>query len=323
MGAVVQIAFVIVVAFAYAVALRPHLRPRTRIGAVMSTCAAIGVLFCPVLISHDQVIPRALALLVCTELMFKMLDYSREYRRRALPLTPADYYRFLVPFPPFLVVLRDRHRYLATPVAQAPEILRAVLGAALFTTGFLLVHLANGIPLVRSHFALDHAIKLVIFVVTIEALSQMFYGIERIAGYDTTPPMKFAFLSRTVAEFWCRYNNRVHVWYERNVFRPLGGRRAPLRGVLLVFLVSGIHHELGFAIATSRIDGYQFTFFLMQAPAVACSRKLQHYSRRSGIRGKAMVYCLAVIWLYFTSMFFFHGVNRVFPFFYAGTPWLP
>ena len=91
----VQIAFVIVVVFANAVAVNPLLRPRTRVGAIVSTCAAIGVLFCPVLISHDQVIPRALALLVCTELMFKMLDYSREYRRRVLSLTPANYYRFL------------------------------------------------------------------------------------------------------------------------------------------------------------------------------------------------------------------------------------
>jgi hypothetical protein len=321
MDALLQLGLTVAVAFAYAVAVRPVLRTRARLGAVTACCAAIGVLFCPLLIPHDEVVLRALALLACTELMFKMFDYSRESRCRVL--SAGEYYRFLIPFPPFLVVLRDRDRRLPRVSARDLEIFRVVMGASLFATGFVLVHLVNGIPAVRSCFALDHAIKLLIFVVTIESLSQMFYGIERLAGYDTTPPMQYAFLSRTVAEFWCRYNNRVHVWFDYNVFRPLGGRRAPLRGILLVFLVSGIHHELGFAIATSRINGYQFMFFLLQAPAVACSRKLQRFSRRSGPMGITIVYGLTVIWLYFTSMFFFHGVNRIFPFFYAGTPWLP
>lgn len=323
MDGLIQLLLIVAVAFAYAVSVRPLLRNHTGVSAFLSACAAIGVLFVPMLVSRDSVVPRTLALLVCTELMFKMVDYSREFRRRPVPPTSAEYHRFLIPFPPFLVVLRDRDRYLSQPIARVPELLRAVLGASLFATGFVLLDLVNGIPLLRSHFAFDHAIKLVIFVGTIESLSQMVYGMERLAGYDTTPPMRFAFLSRTVAEFWCRYNNRVHVWFDVNVFRPLGGRRAPLRGILLVFLVSGIHHELGFAIATSRIDGYQFTFFLLQVPAVACSRMLQRYSRRSGIIGRALVYGLTVIWLYFTSMFFFHGVNRVFPFFYVSDPWLP
>ena len=115
----------------------------------------------------------------------------------------------------------------------------------------------------------------------------------------------------------------MHVWFDDNVFRPVGGRRTPLRGILIVFLVSGIHHELGFAIATSRIDGCQLAFFLLQTPAVACSRKLQRFARRAGSTGVTIVYGLTVVWLYFTSMFFFQGVNRIFPFFYASDPWLP
>ena len=74
------------------------------------------------------------------------------------------------------------------------------------------------------------------FTLTIEAISPIAYGIERLAGFDTKPLIRRAYLSRTVADFWCRINTRVHLWFDLNLFRPSGGRRNPVRGVVLTFL---------------------------------------------------------------------------------------
>ncbi len=141
----------------------------------------------------------------------------------------------------------------------------------------------------------------------------MLYGLERLAGFDTRPIVRNAFLARTVAEFWCRFNGRMHAWYRRNVFRPSGGWHAPARATALVFLVSGLHHELMFGIATSGFTGYQLAFFLVQAPAVLASGRLERLARRGGLAGKVAAHGITILFLSVTSVLFFHGVSRVFP----------
>lgn len=201
--------------------------------------------------------------------------------------------------------------------------LQVALAAVLFAAGFGLVHLASQFAVIRDCFPLDHAVKFLIFLLAVESLSRMLYGLERLAGFDTTPLLRNSFLSRTVADFWRRFNTRVHSWFQYNVFRYSGVRRAPVRGVLLCFFLSGILHELMFGIATSRFDGCQFTFFMLQAPAVLASRPLERLAMRGGLFGKVMAHGLTFVWMMVTSVFFFRGVDRVFPFFYASQPWLP
>ena len=67
----------------------------------------------------------------------------------------------------------------------------------------------------------------------------------------------------------------------------------------------------------SRLDGYQFAFFLLQAPAVVIGRTIQQKTKANLAARIA-----TVLWMWLTSMLFFHGVARVFPFFYAAEPWL-
>jgi len=324
MDGILEFSLSVAAAYGYALAAWPILRMQHRTGLVCSACAGIAVLFCPLLIPSDKVILRALEAFLCIELMFKMLDYSRQERRRGLGgYRFVDYLRFLIPFPVLLVVFRERERRLPKDRPYRREAIRVLLGAALFASGFVLVDVASQIPAIRSSFPLDHAAKLAIFVITIEALSNTACGLERLAGFDAIPVIRNGFLSQTVAEFWCRYNTRVHSWLDHNVFRPTGGRRAPVRGVLLAFFVSAILHELMFGIATSRFDGYQFTFFMLQAPAVLVSPPLRRFAKRTRIVGQAVAHGITVIWMCGTSVFFFHGVNRVFPFFYASQPWLP
>ena len=166
---------------------------------------------------------------------------------------------------------------------------------------------------VQSSAVLDHVVRVVIFVPVIESISRALYGSERLAGFDATPIVRNAYLSRTVSEFWRRYNYRLHDWLDRNVFRAVGGRRAPVRSVLLVFVFSGLFHEAAFALATSRLTGYQFAFFAIQGPAVLASRPLERLARRGGIAGRITAHGVTILFLCMTSVLFFHGVGEVFP----------
>jgi hypothetical protein len=255
------------------------------------------------------------------DVMFKMIDYSRHCRKTSGGLL-ADYLKLLIPFPVLLVTCQEKLN--PTKAAWRWANIRGAIGGAIgFIAAVLLVLVANRFNLVQSCFPLDHAIKLVLFVVAVESMSTCFLGLERMAGYDIRPFIDSAWLSRTVGEFWQRYNTRVHTWLERNVFQPAGGFRQPALMIFLTFFVSAVFHEVGFGIATSRFDGYQFTFFMLQAPAAILSAKLARRACRWGPIGKSLLRLTTVGWFAISSVFFLHGVNRVFPFVYASQPWLP
>ena len=156
-------------------------------------------------------------------------------------------------------------------------------------------------------------IRVLIFVPVIESISRVLYGSERLAGFDTTPIIRNAYLSRTVAEFWQRYNYRLHDWLYRNVFQATGGRRVPARSVLLVFVFSRVFHEAAFALVTSRLTGYQFAFFAIQGPAALVSRHLERLARRGGVAGRITAHAVTILFLAVTSVFYFHGLSEVFP----------
>jgi hypothetical protein len=319
---VVPFLFSLMVAYSGAVGVGLCLRTRSRLAWFVATCGSPLILLCPLLISPEHVILRAFAAVFATEAWFKLSDY-----RRHLSDDPrTDFHgflRFLIPFPILLVVYSDKQRRLADTPLRRREAFRICSGTAAFAACFILIDLVAGIAAIQASFALDHAVKLGLFVLAIESLSQALFGLERLAGYEAPPIIRFSFLSRTPAEFWSRYNTRVHAWLWENVFRPSGGRRAPVRGVLLVFFASAVLHEFMFGIATSRFDGYQFTFFMLQAPAVLVSSKLERLARRWRIVGAVIAHGMTIGWFAVTSIFFFHGMNRVFPFVYASRPWLP
>jgi hypothetical protein len=249
-----------------------------------------------------------------------MVDFLR---RRGGGTDLRGYYRFLVPFPSLATVYPDHKRRLRRRESPWPYLMSLVGGAAGFTAAIVAVRWFRGVALLRSSFVLDHAAMLVTFVVAIESLSRALYGAERLAGFDTAPIIRNAYLSRTVSEFWGRYNHRVHDWLYLHVFLPTGGRRAPARSVLLVFLVSGVFHEVMFAAATSRLTGYQLAFFTVQGPAALASGHLERLARRGGLAGKVVAHGATILFFAVTSVLFFHGVGEVFPFIYASRPPLP
>lgn len=284
------------------------------LGITLGTSA----LFFPLLIPPDLVVQRAMCALLCTGAMFKIIDFARYGRGNGFP-SYGQYLYFLIPFPPLLVVYRRSNHQSSHLLPWTREFGRAVLFGAILLSAFGLLHVSLSVPLLQASYLLDHALKLILLLLAVESLSQMSWGLERLFGYQTAPLMRQVYRSLSIGDFWRRYNTRVHRWLAINVFHPAGGAQAPIRATLLTFFVSAVHHELMFGIATSRFDGYQFAFFMLQAPAVL----LSDYATRLRWLPKAVPYVGMLIWFYFTSMLFCHGVERVFSSYYASEPWLP
>jgi hypothetical protein len=289
-----------------------------------SVAGWIGWLLAPaiwasvLLIPPDRIGLRALAAFLVNEVALKVVDYFRRDRTEGL----REYFWFLIPFPTLAVVFPDHKRRLARPDDSWLHVLRIVLGLLGILIGVLVLIVARQVGVLRSNFWLDHLVKAVFFISTIESISQVLFAIERLAGFRTTPVIQNAFLSRTPAEFWRRYNVRVHDWMLRNVFRAAGGGRAPIRGVVMVFVFSGLLHELMFGVATSVFDGAQLLFFLLQIPAVLISGPLERFAQRKGALGRITAHAITILFLASTSVLFFKGMSRVFPIVYASpSPW--
>ena len=298
-------------------------RLRGRVGAFVGWCFVPIILVCPLLIPSANVGLRAASAFASGDITFKMVDYFRHWGHVERSIVLRDYYRFLIPFPVLSAVYPDHKRRLLRPESPWPQVLRLFGGIVGVTMALLAVRTLSGIALVRSSFALNHAVMLPTFVLAIESLSRALCGLERLAGFDTTPIIRNAYLSRTVSEFWRRYNYRIHDWLYRNVFQATGGRRAPVRSLLLVFLVSGLFHEVTFALATSRLTGYQLAFFTIQGPAALASGRLERLARRGGIAGKITAHGATILFVAVTSVLFFDGVSKIFPFIYASQSPLP
>ena len=298
-------------------------RLRGRVGAFVGWCFVPIILVCPSLIPSPNVGLRAASAFASVDITFKMVDYFRRWRHVERSIVLREYYRFLIPFPVLSAVYPDHKRRLLRPESPRPQVLRLLGGIIGFTIALQAIRVLSRIALIRSSFALNHAVMLLTFVLAIESLSRAICGLERLAGFDTTPIIRNAYLSRTVSEFWRRYNDRIHDWLYRNVFQATGGRRAPVRSLLLVFLVSGLFHEVAFALATSRLTGYQFAFFTIQGPAALASGRLERLARRGGIAGKIMAHGATILFVAVTSVLFFDGVSKIFPFVYASQSPLP
>jgi hypothetical protein len=300
-----------------AVAPLPRYRNWGRAGAVVGWCFVPIVLVCPLLIPSASVGLRAASAFASGEITFKMVDYFRHWNNVERSIVLRNYYRFLIPFPVLAAVYPDHKRRLERRQRSWPQLLRVAGGIIGFAAAFEAVRALSEIESLRSSFVLNHAAILPIFVLAIESLSRALWGLERLAGYDTAPIIQNAYLSRTVSEFWRRYNYRIHDWLYRNVFQASGGRRTPARSLLLTFLASGLFHEAMFALATSKLTGYQLAFFTLQGPAALASGRLERLARRGGILGKVTTHAATIVFVGVTSVLFFNGVGKIFPFVYT------
>src|SRR5262245_10884253 len=105
-------------ATAYAcAAAAPLLRYRMqgRPGAFVGWSMVPIILICPLLIPSAKVGLRAASAFASGDIMFKMIDYFRQWERLDRRTVLRDYYRFLIPFPVLSAVYPDHKRRLSLP----------------------------------------------------------------------------------------------------------------------------------------------------------------------------------------------------------------
>jgi hypothetical protein len=168
-----------------AVAPLPRYLLRGRVGAFVGWCFVPIVLACPVLIPSATwgSGPRPPSLGRHHLQDGRVLSPLGPRRRR---LVLREYYRFLIPFPVLSAVYPDYKRRLLRRESPWPQVLRVFGGIAGRTCPPGDRSLSRLAP-VRSSFALNHAVMLPTFVLAIESLSRALCGLERLAGFDTTP----------------------------------------------------------------------------------------------------------------------------------------
>lgn len=315
----VLISFLTSIAATYAMAGVAILLLRSRLRVLAWGCAA-GALSAPLIIPATEPFPRAAASILSLDCAFRLVDLLRT-RRPIASLRESLW--FIVPFP-VMNALWDwkrlcRERWIARPGNWRT----LIAGCVAFAVCWGVLDATAKNSLLAANHLLDHTFKLILFVAAVESGALALCAVERLVGFQTTPIVNRTWEAVTPAEFWRRWNDRIHAWLYRHIFRTFGGTQAPVRAILATCVFSGLFHELMFGISTSRFDGYQLAFFTIQAPAILLSPRLQSYAKRRGALGAACSRAITIAWFWATSLLFFHGIDRVIPIHYTSEPWLP
>lgn len=318
------IEFLVAVTAAYGIGLAVGVFWRIRALSLVALCTGVAGLLCvPLLITRSAGL-RCVMAIVAFELVGKIVDYYRVNVRRPGPFSGyPGYLRCLNPFPFMMLTCVQRGRRPLPDVRPATEWIRLLLSLAVMTVAILCFLMSFQLQAARTCFAVDHLVKMLCFILTVDALSQAVRGVERLTGHEVIPLLEYSSLARTPADFWRRYNRRVGTWLYRFVFVPAGGRAHKARAVLITFFVNGLIHEYVFGIGQGRIDGYQLTFFMLQGLGVLASPALEALGRRCGRAGPPLVRLTTLAFLLATSVFFFASLSRSFPMFYGAPVPLP
>jgi hypothetical protein len=161
----------------------------------------------------------------------------------------------------------------------------------------------------------EHGAKAATLVAMTVFLCTLLVAAWQVCGGASGEIMRRPFLARTPADFWRRWNVPMQRFFYERVFKPANGRRAPVRAMLAVFVLSGLMHEYVFGIALGRLQGWQMVFFLVQGCAAVGTMRTKPRAWR------------AVPWTVATFAFniasgvlFFAAVNGLVPFYARPLP---
>jgi hypothetical protein len=262
---------------------------------------AIAVL--PLFLPATPAVLKFLVLVLCGILAARLFDFhmsAGHWQGRGF----REWVLFLLH--PMVLVHRCHVREKPRPVrASLILLLRGLLEVA---AGVGLFLWAVWQELGQYSFWLDHAVKL------LAAYLGVFDGgfvtataVLRLLGSPMMDVSREPILAVTPADFWRRYNRNPGQLFHEDVFKPLGGIHAPVRGILVSFLVNGLYHEYLAWALTGELRGYQLTFFLLQGLAVAATFRLRPRSW-TAILGMM----LTIVFNLLVSVFFFATIEQVF-----------
>jgi D-alanyl-lipoteichoic acid acyltransferase DltB (MBOAT superfamily) len=158
------------------------------------------------------------------------------------------------------------------------------------------------------------------FVVIASAVGVACGSVWRMMGIRARPLVDKIWLSRTPAEFWRRWSWPPHQWLNRYVFVPWGGRVHPVAATVVVFLVSGLAHELMAGVGLGRLTGHQTAFFLVSSLGVMASPHLERLARW-GLAGEIVMRLATIIFMITTATLMFATFNKFVPL-YQEPAWL-
>jgi MBOAT, membrane-bound O-acyltransferase family len=295
----------IAIALAVACSFQPALRlPKGRRLVVLAGLGLI-VLLTPLLIAPDRKFGRFLAAILAVALAVKLVDLHLGAERGDRPGF-RDVFTFLINLTSVVrrkLADEPRPGFRANLSRFAAMTLAAVPGGLLFAACYRVEW--RSIP-----FAFEHSAKVLAFFLLLVPAGAAGAAIWRLLGGWTREPMDNPFASTTPADFWRRYNRPAQQFFLEDVFKPLGGRRHPIRGTLATFAVSGLFHEYLFDITVERIQGYQMAFFLIQGVAVILTARL-----RPGGWGRVVAIAATLAFYLATATLFFASLDEILPFY--------
>ena len=224
----------VVVAIAAAIGCQPAgCISNRRVQSAWFVLIAVIIAASPLLIPANERLARGFFALFCICLMFKVLDLYRDAQRGERP-SLRQWIRFLAN-PVFLVRRREGLEKQPTTRANLRDLLRHGVILLLSAATFDALMRVNwvGLP-----FLLEHTMKsLTLFVVGISIFS-VCAALFRMAGCYETDPIDRPFASRSIAEFWRRYNRWIGAALHENVFKSAGGTPSDTRDFRRVHGVS-------------------------------------------------------------------------------------
>ena len=273
----------------------------------------LPILLSPYLIPVNHSLWRLLAAIGAVFLTIKIIDVWLDAKLRSAP-NRREYLDFLTN--PFSYVRRLLHREPRPSIKEDLwRLSKCTVGCALAIWTSTLLFAANWS---ESTFLTEHVVKVLIFMLIVILGSSASAALWRLFGGSARDYMDSPFAARNPADFWRRYNRNMYQFFWEDVFKPCGGRRAPVRIGLCVFALSAVMHEFIFSSAVGRLQGYQTAFFVLQGFAVAITARLK-------VKGLAAIPWIAgtLAFNLLSSVLFFASIHEVSPFYSRELPaWL-
>jgi hypothetical protein len=278
-------------------------------GMLLGGCLLI--LLSPWLISAEQPLTRFVAAMSAMLIAIKVIDAWQDLKRRSPP-SWKEFLAFLAN--PFVLVRRRLPS--EPPMGTTTNVLRLVSGSVGCAIGVAGLNALFDMDWQGWPFLLEHASKVTALMLAIIFGLCAATALWRLSGGAARDYMDHPFAARTPADFWRRYNRNVQQFFWEDIFKPLGGLRAPVRTTLLVF---GLIHEFIFYAAIGRVQGYQSVFFALHGIAAAATLHVRSKNGWAALPSIAATLAFNLA----SSVFFFASVHAVTPFYSRGLPgWL-
>jgi hypothetical protein len=251
-------------------------------------------------VHNSNVVLHALQTLVCCAVFIpKLVDASvspSTWRRRRF----RQWLGYLVN--PFVLVYRA---HLQDPGAPVGNSIRQVAGGLLrILTGSMILLFAFRHDFSSGSFWVEHTIKTVaVYLIFFDGQFVAATGLMRIFTGRSLEFSRNPILASSPADFWRRYNRDAGRFLYMDIFVPLVGKRALLRGTAIVFLANGVLHEYLSWVLTGQLLGYQIVFFAVQglATLLTLSWRPRGWLRLLGIAG-TLTFNLITSSLFFASV---------------------